>query len=124
MAKRVLAVDDEPDVLDLIREGLEAEGFEVETVGTATGALDLVKNQVFDAAVLDFCLPDTNGVVLHSRIRRMDPELAASTLFISGASDAAGTIANYQYESSGFLPKPFEVADLVREVRRLLGEPG
>ena len=65
---------------------------------------------------------ERTGVVLHSRIRRIDPELARSTLFISGAPDAAGSLADYQYHASGFLPKPFEVDELIREVRRLTGD--
>jgi len=103
------------------QEGLEAAGYDVEAVQTGAAALDRVRNEVFDAAILDFGLPDMNGVVLHSQIRRMDPELAQVTLFISGATDGAAQFQGYQYESSGFLPKPFDVADLVREVERMLG---
>ena len=81
--KRILVVDDEQPIRDLLRDAITEAGWEVDTAADSAEALALVKDKLFDAVVLDFVLPDMNGVQLHSEIRRLDAELASRTLFIS-----------------------------------------
>jgi DNA-binding response OmpR family regulator len=118
-AKRILVVDDEAGILDLLREALGAAGFEVDCAGTAEGALELVREHIFDAAILDFDLPDMNGVMLHRLIRQMDEELGDRSLFISGMSQSDKDLNYYEAFGRGFVPKPFQVSDVLQALSEL-----
>lgn len=118
--KRVLVVDDEQPIVDLLREVLVDQGYEVDAAPDATRALDLIRENIYDLAFLDFNLPDMDGVMLHHQIRQIDPELAASTVFMSGLAQSESNLGYYAAHSRGFLPKPFEVRDVLGAVRRVL----
>ena len=120
MDRRILIVDDESQIVDLLKEYLRGAGFEVDAAGDAAGALELIRNQIFDAAVVDFNLPDMNGVMLHRQIRQMDPELANRTIFMSGFLQADTNIDYYTAFGGGFLAKPFDVRDVVDAIRSVL----
>jgi two-component system NtrC family sensor kinase len=113
MAIRVLIVDDEPDILDLLSEILESAGFEVTSALNATEAMEQVKARIFDAAIVDFNLPDMNGVMLHRQIRQMDEELAQRTLFTSGQMQSDQDLDYYMVYGGGFLSKPFEIEQVL-----------
>src|SRR5919198_714116 len=81
-AMRILVVDDEPNITDLVATALRYEGFEVATAGTARGALELVGSFRPELLVLDVMLPDLDGFQLHRRLTaaRLDlPELDEDT---------------------------------------------
>jgi two-component system OmpR family response regulator len=118
-AKRLLVVDDEASIRNLVIEAGTSQGWIVDGAESAAAALACIRDDLYDGAIIDFQLPDMDGIELHSQIRRMDAELAAHTLFVSGVAnedDRARLAAG-----GGFRPKPFDVKDLVREVKRLLG---
>lgn len=116
--KRLLVVDDEASIRNLVIEAGTNQGWIVDGAENAEVALECIRNNLYDGAVIDFQLPDMDGIALHSEIRRMDAELAASTLFVSGVAseDERARLA----AGGDFLPKPFDVKDLIREVKRLL----
>jgi CheY-like chemotaxis protein len=118
--KRILIVDDEPEVVSFLEELLQEQGYAVESAGDAAGALDLVRAVIFDAAILDFNLPDMDGVMLHRRIRQMDRELAGNTVFISGAIQAEKDLDYYSAHGGGFLAKPIDAGDVLEYLRRML----
>jgi DNA-binding response OmpR family regulator len=119
-AKRVLVVDDEAPIRDLLRDAVTEAGWEVDTAENAAEALELVKANLYDAAVLDFALPDMDGFRLHRELRQMDPELARSTLFISGVAQTEERLDYYGTDAAGFLPKPFNVWELVSRLEKML----
>ena len=119
---RILVVDDEQSVRELLRDALAEFGWAVDTAGTGAEALQLVRDNLYNAAVLDFALPDTNGVMLHRKIREMDPELAQCTLFISGLAQPDQRLDYFGADGSGFLSKPFNVEDVVAQLRKLVKE--
>jgi DNA-binding response OmpR family regulator len=88
LARRILIVDDEPEIVDLLRDVLVAEGFHVDAASDATGTLDLVRAHICDGAILDFNLPDMNGVMLHRQIRPFDVRQMLNAL--RGIFDSGG----------------------------------
>jgi two-component system OmpR family response regulator len=120
MARRILIVDDEPEVVELLSEALEAAGFRADGAGDGTAALALVKEKLYDVVILDFALPDTNGLALHSRIRQIDPELAGRALFVSGEPQSDASLDYYAAEGTEFFRKPFDLAEVVAAVRTLI----
>ena len=120
--KRILVVDDEEVIVDLLTAILTDQGFEVDFALDAAGALEKVRESIFDAAILDFNLPDMNGVMLHREIRQMDEELADNTLFTSGVEQSEKNLDYYTSYGKGFLSKPFEVQEVLSAVNTLLEE--
>ncbi|HKQ61181.1 MAG TPA: response regulator [Candidatus Polarisedimenticolaceae bacterium] len=120
--KRILVVDDEQDIVDLLRDVLGANGYEVDSAGDAATALALVREHIFDAAILDFNLPDMDGVMLHRQLRQMDEELAGRTLFTSGLVQSEGNLGYYTSHGRGFLSKPFDVQEMLDALAGLWSE--
>jgi len=120
--KRILVVDDEADIVDLLRDVLSAEGYSVDSAPNASGALALIRANIYDAALLDFNLPDMDGVMLHRQIRQLDEELAGRTIFMSGLVQTDTNMEYYSTASGCFLSKPFDIEDVVSAIRNLLNE--
>ena len=112
--KRILVVDDEPEVLSLLREALEEWGYDAVGAAEGSAALRCVHDQVFDVAIVDFHLPDMNGIMLHHELRGMDEELAARTLFISGMAQPDEKLGYFESAASGFLRKPLDLFEVRR----------
>ena len=118
--RRILVVDDEIQIITLLQEFLRSEGFAVDAAANAAEALELIRSHIYDAAVVDFNLPDMNGVMLHRQIRQMDAELADKTIFMSGFLQADTNLDYYTAQGGGFLSKPFDVRDVVDAIRNVL----
>ena len=120
--ERILVVDDEAEIVELLRDVLVAEGYVVDAAPDAATSLQMIRDSIYDVALLDFNLPDMNGVMLHHQIRQMDAELAARTIFMSGLLQSDGNLGYYMSQSGGFLSKPFDIKDVLRQVRTVLGD--
>lgn len=119
--ERVLVVDDEVEIVELLRDILTAEGYLVDAAPNAEAALQLIREHIYDTALLDFNLPDMDGVMLHRQIRQMDQDLAARAIFMSGLLQSDANLGYYLSQSGGFLAKPFDVRDVLAQVRAVLG---
>lgn len=118
--KRILIVDDEAEILDLLRDVLVGQGYEVDAAKDASTALGLIHENIYDAAILDFNLPDMDGVMLHRQLRQKDPDLADHCIFMSGYVQSDANLDYYAGEGAGFLSKPFDIAAMLTAVRGLL----
>lgn len=121
---RILVVDDDRDVREMLREALSDASYRVDCARDAEEALELIRANIYAAAILDFDLPGMNGVMLHRKIREMDPELARATLFISGMVQDDEHLDYYSRASGGFFSKPFNVIEIATEVRALVRGSG
>ena len=119
-ARRILVVDDEQDILDLLEDALSSEGFAVDTAPDARGALDLIRDHIYDVAVLDFHLPDMDGIMLHHHIRQMDEELAERTVFVSGMTQDPDRMDYYAAVGGAFLAKPFDVTQVLEAIAAVI----
>ena len=119
--RRILIVDDEAQILNVLRKILTTAGYEVDTALNAASALELLSNNTYAAALVDCNLPDMNGVRLHRKIGQIEPELAQRTIFMSGQVRAQGHKSYYVAEAAGFLPKPLDVGAVVVLISALTG---
>lgn len=118
--RKIIVVDDEKEIRKLISEAMTSEGFYVDSASNGEEALVLIKDNIYDVAIVDFNLPDMNGLTLHYKFKVMDKELADNTIFISGLIQKKDHLDYFYTQSAGFLPKPFRIKDLLFAVKKLL----
>jgi len=111
---RILLVDDEPSVRDLLRIFLESRGFDLTVASTGEEALDaLGGGRRFDLLVTDIHLPDSPGQELARLVRERAP--GTRVVFISGAPEVTAALVEQGWD--GVLTKPFAMKELDRVVR-------
>jgi len=118
--KRVLVVDDEPDVADLLKTILKRDGFEVEV---ATGGREALRKMLAappDLFVLDLMMSELDGFEL-LKLVRLDPNLASiPVMVVSARSSHQDQIASLQLGANAYVCKPFSPRELIHQVRLLL----
>ena len=120
---RILLVDDEASVLDLVRTTLETCGYVIDTALTSQEAMQKVRSNDYGMVILDLLLPDMNGFLLSQEIRRVRPALGRKTLFISGILFGQSTVEQLGSMGAGFLSKPFQLKALIEAVDRIAKQP-
>jgi DNA-binding response OmpR family regulator len=122
----VLAVDDEPDILEIVKINLELEGHTVVVARSGAEALDQVRRQVPDLVLLDIMMPGTDGWDVLARLKH-DPDLRATTVPVVMLTALTADDDRVRGGIEGavrYLTKPFLPADLCAEVARVLqGDP-
>ncbi|MFI8259223.1 MULTISPECIES: response regulator [unclassified Streptomyces] len=116
---RVLVVDDNKVIRQLIKVNLELEGFEVVTANDGAECLDIVRDVCPDVITLDVVMPRLDGFATAARLRA-DPRTRHLPLAIVSACTQYEVEAGIEAGVDAFLAKPFEPAELVRVVRRLI----
>ncbi|HVV31459.1 MAG TPA: response regulator transcription factor [Mycobacteriales bacterium] len=115
---RVLVVDDEQHITDLVAMALRYEGFEVETANNGNGALQAVANFNPHAIVLDVMLPDFDGFEVTRRLgaRGQHPPV----LFLTARDSTGDKVRGLTVGGDDYVTKPFSIEELVARVRVLL----
>jgi CheY-like chemotaxis protein len=117
MAKRILVVDDEPDILELLAEELEFEGFETAQASSGNDALEILKNERFDAIVSDFKMPNGNGKVVLDFIKSDEYPESPVFYFVSGQADMSFQDALKEGVNK-FFYKPFDLDELLEALKK------
>ena len=117
---RVLVVDDEAEIVDLMRDLLEGAGYEVATAESGAVALALLESARFDAIVSDLRMPDMDGATLWREVKQQHPGLAQRMLFVTGDTLSPGAREFLRKARCTGLDKPFSKADLLAAVAQLL----
>jgi two-component system, OmpR family, response regulator len=117
-SRRVLVVDDERNIVELVGMALRYEGFDVRTAADGAQALALARDWVPDLIVLDVTLPDTDGFALQVRLRSDGQEV--SVLFLTARDAVEDRIRGLTMGADDYMTKPFSVAELVARVHAVL----
>jgi len=116
---RVLIVDDEPDILLMMRVNLEGEGFETVLAADGETALDRVRDAAPDIVLLDVMMPVLDGWGVLEAMALL-PE-APSTVVVSAKAAAADLVRAYQMGAADYVTKPFSIDHLIMTIRDVLG---
>lgn len=119
-APRVLVVDDEAPIVDLVRGYLEREGMEVMSAGDGPAALELIRDRAPDVVVLDVMLPGLDGVEVLRRARTMTD---AYVIMLTARTEEIDRIVGLSVGADDYLVKPFSPRELVARVQALLRRP-
>ena len=119
---RVLVVDDEVNIAELISMALRYEGWAITTAHTGTKAVREAKDHRPDAIVLDVMLPDIDGFEVLRRIRANQPDVPV--LFLTARDAVEDRVAGLTAGGDDYVTKPFSIEELVARLRGLMRRAG
>ncbi|WP_106849309.1 response regulator transcription factor [Blastococcus sp. Marseille-P5729] len=119
---RLLVVDDEVNIAELIAMALRYEGWHVSTAHTGSRAVAAAKEHRPDAVVLDIMLPDFDGMEVLRRIRSLDPDVPV--LFLTARDAVEDRIAGLTAGGDDYVTKPFSLEEVVARLRALMRRAG
>jgi phosphate regulon transcriptional regulator PhoB len=118
--KRVLIIEDDRDIVELVRYNLANEGFQVSAAADGSAGLAAVKKSPPDVVLLDLMLPKLSGLEICKEIRR-DPALnRLPILMLTARSDEADRVVGLEMGADDYVTKPFSPRELVARVKALL----
>ncbi len=115
---RILLVEDEINIRELVKLNLEMEKYEVVATGNGREAIDLFHGQHFDLLILDVMLPDLDGFQICEQVRLTNMEVPI--IFLTAKDTAPDRIAGLKKGADDYLTKPFNLEELLLRIRNLL----
>lgn len=123
MAKRILVVDDEPDIVRMVASRLKANGYEVLTASGGQDGLRKCKQLKPDAVILDIMMPDIYGTGVAENLKE-DPDTSNIPIIFLTAAVKSGELPKSQKVGNHYiLAKPFKAMDLLQMLQRILIDP-
>ena len=120
MGARILVVDDEPDLLELVRVNLAQAGYVVETASSGSDALAALRRSPPDLMLLDLMLPDLSGTELCSRIRADQRLAGLPIIMLTAKSEEIDRVVGLEVGADDYVTKPFSPRELALRVRAVL----
>jgi two-component system, OmpR family, response regulator len=121
-ARRVLVVEDDAGLADLLRRGLDEEGFGVRTVARGGDAVGAATREPPDLLIIDIGLPDADGRDVCQALRTQG--ISSPVLFLTARDAVTDRLSGFSVGGDDYLVKPFDFAELVARVRALLRRSG
>jgi two-component system, OmpR family, alkaline phosphatase synthesis response regulator PhoP len=120
MKSRILVVDDEKDILELVEYNLSKEGYSVACVTTGELALDAIEREKPDLVLLDLMLPGVDGYEVVRRLRQ-DPETAGiPVIMLTARGEESDVVAGLELGAEDYVTKPFSPTVLAARIRNVL----
>jgi two-component system, OmpR family, alkaline phosphatase synthesis response regulator PhoP len=120
MPMRVLVVEDDADIQQLVARYLRKAGFEVEVAASGNEALNLIGERPPDLLVLDLMLPGVDGIEICRRVRAEQQTAELPIVMLTARAEEADRIAGLELGADDYVSKPFSPNELVARVRALL----
>lgn len=114
---KILIVDDDPKVVQLLRANLTIEGYEVNTAQDGAEGLELLESELPDLAILDLVMPKMDGYELTRRIREFS---SVPIIILTARSSELEIVQGFDVGADDYLTKPFSVNELLVRVRAVL----
>lgn len=121
MMLRVLVVDDDIQLCELLSEVLEEEGYQVHSVHCGESALEFIQTNAVDLVLLDVMLPNLSGLQV---ARRICQRFATPILMLTALNDEASMLDGYQAGADQYIAKPFKVPELLTRIKVILRRVG
>jgi signal transduction histidine kinase/CheY-like chemotaxis protein len=120
--KSILVVDDEEDILYVIRQTLEKQGYKIETAPDGEAALSHLTRQRYDLIISDWKMPGVNGRELYERLSAQDPAATKRMIFMTGDVLSEKTEKFLQEQGRSCLHKPFSLVEFQHAIGRVFGQ--
>jgi len=123
MAKRILVVDDDENILSLERTILEQKGFDVTTAGGGAEALKLIGDNDFDLVLLDVMMPEIDGFTVCRRIKEEPRTKEIPVIFLTAKGGGEALAEGFESGAIMYINKPFTANKLLTIVNTMLEPP-
>lgn len=118
--KRILVVDDEADIVELVTYNLKKEGFMVDSVSDGESALAKVRKEKYSLLILDLMLPGIQGIEI-CRILRNDPKTAGiPVIMLTAKGEEVDKILGLELGADDYVTKPFSPRELIARVKAVI----
>lgn len=125
MAKKIMIVDDEPDVVDLVKLVLKSEGYDVVTAGSGKEALEKIGKEMPDLVLLDIMMPGMDGWEVHQKIKSNPKTQGIPVAMLTAKSQSIDKmIGLHVVQVDDYITKPFGRSELLERVKKILAEKG
>ena len=118
--KQLMLVDDDPNLILLVKDYLEFRGYQVITAGNGREALDLLEEQIPDLIICDVMMPEMDGYSLVQHIRENSTTEWVPVLFLSAKGQSQDRVKGLNTGADVYIVKPFEPEELVAQVESSL----
>ena len=117
---KILIVDDEPDILEILRYNLAKEGYHVLTAQNGEEGLELAKKELPDLIILDIMMPQTDGMELCRQLREIPQFNNTIIVFLTARSESYSEIAGFELGADDYITKPVKPRVFVSRIKELL----
>lgn len=115
---RILVVEDQTNIANNLRDGLQNEGFSVDIAETGEKAYDVASVEEFDAIVLDVMLPGMDGIEVCRRLR--DEKILTPIIMVTAKDSTEDKVASLETGADDYVTKPFSFDELLARIRSLI----
>ncbi|MDH5788699.1 MAG: response regulator [Candidatus Bathyarchaeota archaeon] len=115
---RILIVDDDENIRKVLTAILKDEGYAVESVGTARGAIEKTKKQFYNLTLIDIRLPDMEGIELLTRIKNTTPKMRK--IIITGYPTLQNAMEAVNRDADAYIMKPFNMEAVLKTIKEQL----
>ena len=119
---KILLVDDEEDIIRVLRRGLELQGFDVDAYTSPNEAVTFFKPDIYHLAILDIRMPGMNGFMLYRKLKEQDPNLGACFLsaFEIHQDEFKKVFPSMADSVKKIIKKPVTISNLIKEITPIL----
>jgi two-component system phosphate regulon response regulator PhoB len=118
--KRIFIIEDDKDIVELVRYNLEKDGFQVTSTGDGLAGLAQLKKSAPDLLILDLMLPNLSGLEICREVRRDESLNRLPILMLTARSEEADRVVGLEVGADDYVTKPFSPRELVARVKALL----
>ena len=120
MTKKILVVDDDLNIQEMLNSGLSRYGFSVQVSSSAIDALSMIEKTKFDLLIIDVMMPDIDGITLCKTIRNMDKSADIPVIILTALSDAETMNDALLFGAVDYVVKPFDMRSLKEKINSAL----
>jgi DNA-binding response OmpR family regulator len=120
MASRILVVEDEPDILEVVLYNLKQAGFEVDAAEDGESALSRARERHPDLVLLDLMLPGIDGLVVCKQLKQDDATRGIPIIMLTARAEEVDRIVGFELGADDYVVKPFSPRELVLRIRAIL----
>ena len=121
-SKTIMVVDDNPDIITIVRTILEGKGFNVLSASSGPECLDSVKSQKPDLIVLDIMMPEMDGLEVLTRLKSTSEFNNIPVVLLTAKVQYEDVLGGYKLGADYYITKPFTSTQLINGINLLLGE--
>src|SRR6266568_5525302 len=120
MAQRIVMIEDEKDIVDLVQYNFRKAGFEIESFSRGRDGLESLRRRPADLVLLDILLPDQDGIEICRRLRADERLKAVPVIFLTAKGEEIDRVLGLEIGADDYVVKPFSPRELVARVKAVL----